>query len=77
MSNYSLWDIQSSSILLETQELSVIAESAAAYVLDNGEDALDDLLLGIEPDDATIAREHTGRDILSALKHEQTINRSA
>jgi len=77
VSIYSLWDIQSSSMLLETRELSAIAESAAAYVSDNGEDALDDLLLGIEPGDSSIAQEHTGRGILSALKQEQATNRSA
>lgn len=77
MSIYSLWDIQASSMLLETRELSAIAESTASYVLDNGEDALEDLMLGIEPNEPGVAHEHTGRGILSALKQEQATHRSA
>ncbi len=68
--NYTLWDIPSSSLLLETCELSRIAESTAAYVHDNGEAALEDLLLGIATEQFAAAREHTGTDILRAIEQE-------
>jgi len=71
MSNYTLWDISSSSLLLETRDLNAIADSTAQYVSDNGEEALDDLLLGIEPDDTSPIHDHSGMHILEALKREQ------
>ncbi len=77
MTTYTLWDVQSSSLLLETSELGVIAESTASYVLDNGEEALNDLLLGIESDETSLPQEHSGPQILSALKREQASWRSA
>ena len=72
MSIYSLWDIPSSSLLLETRELGAIAESTTSFVRDNGEQALDEIILGIELDDSTSAREHTGSQILEAIAREQS-----
>ncbi len=70
MSKYTLWNIPSSSLLLETHELDVVAESTALFVSDNGEEALADLMLGIEPDDASPVHDHTGTHILEAIERE-------
>ncbi|MBA3276650.1 MAG: hypothetical protein H0T72_12740 [Chloroflexia bacterium] len=71
MSKYTLWDIPSSSLLLESQDLDVVAESAALFVSDNGKGALANLLLGIEPDGASPVQDLTGMHILEAIKREQ------
>ncbi len=71
MSRYTLWDIPSSTLLLETRELDVIAESTTRFILDNGEEALSDLMLGIEPDDSSEVHDHSGMHILDAIAGEQ------
>lgn len=71
MSKYTLWDVSSSSLLLETRELHAIADSTARFVSDNGEEALDDLMLGIEPDGTLPAHDYSGRHILEAIEREQ------
>lgn len=77
MSKYTLWDIPSSSLILETQELDDMVESTGQFVVENGEDALADLLLGIEPDDASPIHDHSGRDILIAIDQERSALKSA
>ncbi len=71
MSKYTLWDIPSSTLLLETRELNVIAESTTKFILENGEEALSDLMLGIEPDDSSPVHDHSGMHILDAIVGEQ------
>ncbi len=71
MSKYTLWDISSGSLILETGDLEVVAKSTTLFVSDNGEEALADLMLGIEPDGASLVHDHTGRHILEAIEREQ------
>jgi hypothetical protein len=77
MSTYTLWDVHSTTLLVGTRSLSEIAASTDAYVRDNGSDALEDLVLGIEPDDTSPVQEHAGRQILETIKREQASAQSA
>jgi len=72
MSKYTLWDIPSSSLLLETHELDVVSRSTLSFVAENGHDALSDLLLGVEPDDSAPVHDHSGPDILEAIERERS-----
>lgn len=71
MSKYTLWDIPSSSLLLETYELDVVTRSTAAFVIENGTDALSEIMLGIDPGDSSPGHDHAGAAILEALKRER------
>ena len=77
MSKYTLWDIPTSSLILETQALDDMVESTGQFIAENGEDALADLMLGIEPDDATPVHDHSGKDILIAIGRERSALKSA
>ncbi len=72
MSTYTIWDLPSNTLILETRQLDTVVEATETYVSDNGESALSDLLLGIEPDDSAPVHDHSGPDILAAIERERS-----
>jgi hypothetical protein len=48
MTTYTRWEVHSITLHLETRVLDRIAEATTAFVADNGDAALNVLLLGIE-----------------------------
>jgi hypothetical protein len=72
MSTFTLWDIPSSTLLVETAELDTISTTIRSYVADNGQEALDDLVLGVELDATLKPAQHTGSDILRVLGEEES-----
>jgi hypothetical protein len=76
MTTYTLWDLPSSSLLVQTHAIGELADSAQAFIEDNGEGALEDLLLGIERGDDRTA-EFSGRHILEVISREKKEQRSA
>ena len=75
MSTYTLWDIPSNSLLLETQQITDIATTTTTFVTANGESVLDDLLFGVV--DEGMAQEHSGQSILEAIQRERGLSRTA
>ncbi len=71
MSTHTIWDIPSSTLLLETRELDTVIEVTGTYVSENGREALSDIMLGIDPGDSASAHDHSGSQILEAIEREQ------
>ncbi len=76
MSTYTIWDLPSNTLLVETRQLDTVVEVTETYVSDNGESALSDLLLGIEPEDSSLAHDFSGLEILRAIRQEQATYRT-
>lgn len=67
MTKYVLWDIPTSTMLLDTGNVEEARRSIDAFIQDNDISVLDELLLGIEEPEEDTARSYTGRAILSEL----------
>jgi len=74
---YSLWDVPSSTLLAETTSASEITAITNHFLHDNGEEALDELLLGISTPSSGLPNQFTGTDILRALKNEKVVHTTA
>lgn len=76
MSKYTLWDIPSSTLLLDTDIREEISTATEAFVRENGIDVLDELLLGVERKGSKLPVNHTGTEILTALNAPLSVTES-
>jgi len=67
VTKYVLWDIPTSTLLLETECVREIQQSIDIFSRDNGDTILAELLLGIEDPATDAVQSFTGKDIASEL----------
>lgn len=68
MAKFTLWDIPSSSLLLETDDASNVRDVAQSLIETNGVAVLEELVLGIERTRVTHPENFSGSDIVRELK---------
>ena len=67
MPKYTLWDIPTSTLLLDTDDKSRARQIAQLFVTDNGASILDELVLGVEGPSTSSPDNYSGEDITREL----------
>jgi hypothetical protein len=68
MARYTLWDIPSSSLLVETDDESNVRDVVQSLADRNGVAILEELVLGVERPRVTLPENFSGSDIVRELK---------
>lgn len=67
MAKYTLWDIPTSTLLLDTDDKSRARQVAQLFVTDNGASILDELVLGVDDPSTPNPDNYSGEEIAREL----------